>query len=792
MPPPPTSPTPAEAAIIALLTEMRDSAAGGGGGGPGGTPTYDPTTMTDPNWESNQQKRIDAAKKIAADYAAAATSTQAQLLSQEQQVRALQTELNIKTQIAQKNGESADQIAEMTRQLQLQIDIAQAEVEALGKMEANSQKFNKQLLKAKGYMQAMKKDSIGFTDAFIVTPALNKFVGIMKDVAFGLDKAEHAFERTTGLSEAFSSGIADTYKPLREYGVSVEDAAASHAQLARSMTDFTMLGRSQRQAIANTGALLAELGVSQESFAKNMQISTKMFGQGATQAADTMIELKDTAKALGLAPAELADQFGRVAPQLAKLGDEGSQAFKDLARLSKITGMEIEKLVQITSKFDTFEEAATQAGKLNAALGTNSVNAMDLLMETDPAARFGTIRDAILDTGLTFDDMSYYQRQFYTDAMGLSEVGDLALALSGDMSVLGGAANQNTADYQKMADQAKAVQSIQEKFNATMAAAAPVLNDLIDVLHGFFKILQENEWIISILVPGLIAWKVAANAVAFANLMGLAPSFWAVRMAIFGVVGVLTTLVFWFFQKQVSSNFVQGLGKLAVVLGGLAIGWGLVSGALNLSTAALKRFTLAMMANPIGLVLVAVTAGIVLAVKNWDKFVGGVQAGVDIMMIPLKALWGMLKKIGDLWKGIKGAPGGAWGMAKSFGKALIPGLANGGIATSATLAMVGEAGPEAIVPLDGRVLPVKIVGVDAKAMLPLMMPMMMMANPLMGLAGMAGAGISGLFGRGGGGAKKEQQIVIQLDADSTKAFLEGKAISGVGKAAESALLGINA
>jgi hypothetical protein len=786
--------TDGDRAIIALLEEMRDRAASGAPGGPGGPGGggYDETTMGGENWEENQQKRIDAAKKIADNYAAAATSTQAQLLSQEQQVRALQTELNIKTQIAQKNNESADVIAKMTRELQSQIDMAQAEVEALGKMEEQSQKFNKQLAKASGYLGAMKKDAFKFADAFIVTPALNKFISVMKDVAFGLDKAEHAFERTTGLSEAFSSGIADTYKPLREYGVSVEDAATSHTQLARSMTDFTMLGRSQRQAIANTGALLAELGVSQESFAKNMQVSTKMFGQGATQAADTMIELKDTAKALGVAPAELADQFGRVSPQLAKLGSEGSQAFKDLARLSKITGMEIEKLVQITSKFDTFEEAATQAGKLNAALGTNSVNAMDLLMETDPAARFGTIRDAILDTGLTFDDMSYYQRQFYTDAMGLSEVGDLALALSGDMSVLGGAANQNTADYQKMAEQAKAVQSIQEKFNATMAAAAPVLNNLIDILHGFFKVLQNNEWIISLLVPAMIAFKVASAAVAFVNLMGLAPSFWAVRMAIFGVVGVLTTLVFWLFQKQVGSNFVQALKKMAVVLGGLAIGWGLVSGALNLSTTALKRFTLAMMANPIGLVLVAVTAGTVLAIKNWDKFVGGVQKGVSIMMIPLKALAAMLKKIVGLKDAIKSAPGKAWGMAKNFGKALIPGLANGGIVESATLAMVGEAGPEAVVPLDGHVLPVKIVGVDAKAMLPLMMPMLMMANPLMGLAGMAGGAISGLLGKGGGGGSKNQPLVIQLDGATTKAFLEGKAVDAVGKVAMGDLLGINA
>ena len=104
--------------------------------------------------------------------------------------------------------------------------------------------------------------------------------------------------------------------------------------------------------------------------------------------------------------------------------------------------MEMEKVLNITNRFDTFEGAAEMAGQLNAALGGNMVNAMDMMMETDPAARFESIRDAIMDTGLTFDDMSYYQKQFYTEALGLSDVGDLALMLSGDMDALGGAASK--------------------------------------------------------------------------------------------------------------------------------------------------------------------------------------------------------------------------------------------------------------------------------------------------------------------------------------------------------------
>ena len=44
--------------------------------------------------------------------------------------------------------------------------------------------------------------------------------------------------------------------------------------------------------------------------------------------------------------------------------------------------------------------------------------------------------------------------------------------------------------------------------------------------------------------------------------------------------------------------------------------------------------------------------------------------------------------------------GGVAGSVGGWFKGLVPGLATGGIVTSPTLALIGEAGPEAVVPLD--------------------------------------------------------------------------------------------
>jgi len=125
------------------------------------------------------------------------------------------------------------------------------------------------------------------------------------------------------------------------------------------------------------------------------------------------------------------------------------------------------------------------------------VNAMDMMMDTDPVSRFEKMRDAISQTGLTFDDMSYYQRKFYAESMGLSDVGDLALMMSGNMDMMSGATQKSAADYEKLAEEAKATMSLQEKFNSFLAQVAPILEDLMLEAHVWMDWLQANEPVIN-------------------------------------------------------------------------------------------------------------------------------------------------------------------------------------------------------------------------------------------------------------------------------------------------------
>ena len=227
---------------------------------------------------------------------------------------------------------------------------------------------------------------------------------------------------------------------------------------------------------------------------------------------------------------------------------------KTYKKHSRLLALRLGRLLSITEKFDTFEGAAEQAGKLNAALGGNFVNAMELMTATDPVERFEMIRDSVLDAGLAFDDMSYYQRKFYADAMGLSDVAELANVMSGNMDSLNGEINKTSAEYEEMAERAKTVQSFQEQLNALFADMVPLLTPIVEALQGFMSLLSENREVVQAIGVGLGIIAAGMSATAIATLATTAP--------LLILAGVLSGLAYFFFRETFASSFLEGLFKI--------------------------------------------------------------------------------------------------------------------------------------------------------------------------------------------------------------------------------------
>jgi phage-related protein len=175
---------------------------------------------------------------------------------------------------------------------------------------------------------------------------------------------------------------------------------------------------------------------------------------------------------------------------------------------------------------------------------------------------------------------------------------------------------------------------------------------------------------------------------------------------------------------------------LAAVIGGIAISVLAVNTAMKIYTAYTKLaaaatflWNAALAANPVvlvGIAIAALVAGLVIAYNKFDSFrnlvdtlFDGMKTGfkvvVDVIRGYINTLVGFYKGlfngIADIWNNTVGKlsfkiPGWVPGIGgKGFEVPQIPKLAEGGIVTGPTIAMIGERGPEAVIPLSGRNAP---------------------------------------------------------------------------------------
>ena len=343
---------------------------------------------------------------------------------------------------------------------------------------------------------------------------LSKLWSTAKDLVIQFDAQTKMVDRQLQTGPKVTAQIKEQYTALNELGVTMEEVAKAQMVLTKTVTDFTLMTDSQQMKLKEAAIVAGKLGQSMEDYGGGVQTSMKMMGQSMEGAIQVQGELAATAQALGRDQTEFAADFAKSGSALAKFGTDGAQAFKNLQHAAKISGMEMGKILQLTNKFDTFESAAEMSGKLNAALGGNFVNAMDMMMDTDPVSRFESVRDAILDSGLSFDTMSYYQKQFYTESLGLGDVGDLAVLLSGNMEDLAGSTNLSAEALVEQKDRAKSVMDIQMQLQAILADNADVILDLADDFQDFVTFMTSHA---KGMIRLFIGWKVATMGMAVVN-----------------------------------------------------------------------------------------------------------------------------------------------------------------------------------------------------------------------------------------------------------------------------------
>lgn len=467
------------------------------------------------------------------------------------------------------------------------------------------------------------------------------------------------------VSEFDSKGIKSAINEFK----SLEGAGAK-AQFA--------LKKAAIPATAALAGLAAGLGSATKAAVEDQQAQEQLALalKNATGALDADVAATEefisaTALATGVADDQLRPALGNLARSTGDL--ERSQHLLDIAMdISAATGKDLESVTIALGKAENGQYQALK--KLGIPMSDNLQALAD--MESQKKAVYKATKElnrvqddmasGLLTGEKATEKLAKAEAKLASETDLLNKMTQAAGSYTDDLTKLfGGAASKNA---ETMAGQmARLKVGFDEAKESVGAALLPVLAVLLEKLIPIANWMQQNTDIILILA---------------------------------GVIGGLSVAVL---AANAAMKVYQA--TLVIVKAGQA--------ALNL----------VMSANPIGLVVIAIAAlvaALVLAYKHSETFRNGVKAMFDFIKTAIEGsvdfIKGYLDTVLNFYKSIFNGIAKLWNSTigklsfkvpdwvpglggKGFNVPQIPQLAEGGIVTGPTLAMIGEAGPEAVVPL---------------------------------------------------------------------------------------------
>jgi hypothetical protein len=275
-----------------------------------------------------------------------------------------------------------------------------------------------------------------------------------------------------------------------EYGVSLTDAANAFANLKKDFAGFAGVATVTQDQLAKTTAQMDKLGVSTSDTIQIQSMLVKGFQMTGQQAGDFQKQLMATAKSIGLPMQKVVSEFANASNNLKAQGANMQKVFLDLQNQAKNTGIEFKRLQDITQKFDTFEGAADAAGQLNAILGGDYLNSIELL-NADEGERVKIMQESLKASGKSFEAMSKQERMAAAQALGLENVTELQKLLNNETELGTVEALKKERVEKELAESTKNLGTLNEKLTAILGQLAIALTPVLDGLKGILTNIAE-------------------------------------------------------------------------------------------------------------------------------------------------------------------------------------------------------------------------------------------------------------------------------------------------------------
>lgn len=556
---------------------------------------------------------------------------------------------------------------------------------------------------------------------------------------------DHAIEVSIQLDCAgLQAGVASVKKSLRDLGGQKISGAG-----LRDMASAADTAKSSVKDLSRTGA----------SGMRKLEQSARDAGGGFSQLSSVIGQLKRTAAAafgvtaianFGVAALKAASDMELLKKGLAfSLGETGAeQLVRTMQDIGEASAYDTNELLPMARAWVNIgENAETAAAKMRTIV--------------DAGSAYGMTADKLNSVNIALTQMQMKGKISAEEMMQLTEAGLPAWDLLSQKMGLPVAALQDMASKGELTREA-----MDTLFAAMQDRTAGAASSMADTMTGQFSNIQESVTnsmaaigdILSMAfdVPGLLAsvgelasgFKAhmtsirdaareigVGNAVA-AELAQVSPAAGAMAQA---VVSTFSAVKEWVENNETAvKNLIVVIGSVAgtvkvwqatqTAIAGVKTAVDIVKESMAAARLAALAFRAACAANPVLLALSLITAAISVVIANWDDIREAAVNGLAALQQACRtaAEWientigSAIRTVSDAWNRFTGLfGGGSVNVSVSQGKGyaqggvfmargglvggLVP-LANGGQLKKGTPAVVGEAGPEAVIPLRDNVL----------------------------------------------------------------------------------------
>jgi hypothetical protein len=378
-----------------------------------------------------------------------------------------------------------------------------------------------------------------FTVANMLGSSLMKVQEMTMLMVVAADSQFASVNQLTNGTGEYNDMILATMENNTQFNVDLETAGEAVGELYQGMSQFTEMTEESQVALVEATAQLKGLGIDASTTAANMEILNKSLAMSADQAIAVQKDFAAMASDLGVNANKIAKDFEANSDVFVAYGDQAVEVFKEVAAAAKATGIEMQALLGITTQFDTFEGAATAAGKLNAILGGGVLNSMELLNASEEE-RIRLLIQSIQLSGKSWESMNKFERIAVANAAGISDMTEASKLFGQSLSEYDAAQKKvedNAAAQELLAERAAAATAMTDKLKRIMEQFAVAINPILTGIHAMLNgILWLNDATGGFLIPTLI---VLMGLMFVASQRAKIMAFWE------GVVAAKTTLLTW-------------------------------------------------------------------------------------------------------------------------------------------------------------------------------------------------------------------------------------------------------